>query len=161
MPLVLETALVQSLPRFMAIGKHWNKDQFNTLASGRFCGFLRKKHRNAHGFAWEFLGSCKRYRPSQSLKSLVAWTKNKMFCLRGEDFCEWRHNWKNFRPPWPTSCGPGRQPLDGSISLKFLLETRLQSESFYTLDDLLGFRVQKLWLGQPKINKVKIFFAIF
>jgi len=26
----------------------------------------------------------------------------------------------------------------------FLLETRLQSESFDTLDDLLGFRVQKL-----------------
>jgi len=27
--------------------------------------------------------------------------------------------------------GPGRQPLGGSISLKFLLETRLQSESWY------------------------------
>ena len=38
----------------------------------------------------------------------------------------------------------GRQPLDGSILLKLLLETRLQSESFDTLDDLLGFRVQKL-----------------
>ena len=36
------------------------------------------------------------------------------------------------------------QPLDGSISLKILLETRLQSESFDTLDDLLGFQVQKL-----------------
>ena len=48
------------------------------------------------------------------------------------------------RPPWPTLPGPGRQPLDGSISLKFLLETKLQSESFDTLDDLLGFRVQKL-----------------
>jgi len=41
-------------------------------------------------------------------------------------------------------CGPGRQPLDGSISLKFLLETRLQSESFDTSDGLLTFRVQKL-----------------
>ena len=40
--------------------------------------------------------------------------------------------------------GPGRQPLDGSISLKFLLETRLQSKSSDTLDDLLGFQVQKL-----------------
>ena len=49
-----------------------------------------------------------------------------------------------FRPPWPTLPGPGRKPLGGSISLKFLLETRLQSESFDTLDDLLGFRVQKL-----------------
>ena len=45
---------------------------------------------------------------------------------------------------WPTLPGPGHQPLGGSILLKFLLETRLQSESFDTLDDLLGFRVQKL-----------------
>jgi len=37
----------------------------------------------------------------------------------------------------------GHKPLGGSISLKFLLETRLQSESFDTLDDLLVFRVQK------------------
>jgi len=36
------------------------------------------------------------------------------------------------------------KPLDGSISLKFLLETRLQAESFDTLDDLLEFRVEKL-----------------
>ena len=49
-----------------------------------------------------------------------------------------------FWPPWPTSPSPGRQPLDGSILLKFLLETRLQSKPFDTLDDLLGFWVQKL-----------------
>ena len=49
-----------------------------------------------------------------------------------------------FRPPWPTLPGPGRQPLGGSILLKFLLKTRLQSKSFGTLDDLLGFQVQKL-----------------
>ena len=49
-----------------------------------------------------------------------------------------------FRPHWPTMPGPGRQLLGGSISLKFLLETRLQSESFDTLDDLLRFQVQKL-----------------
>jgi len=48
------------------------------------------------------------------------------------------------RPPWLTSPGPGPKPLDGSILLKFLFETRLQSESFDTLDDLLGFRVEKL-----------------
>jgi len=46
--------------------------------------------------------------------------------------------------PWPTLPGRGGQPLGGSISLKFLLQTRLQSESFDTLDDLLGFLVQKL-----------------
>jgi len=51
----------------------------------------------------------------------------------------------------PLLPGPGRQPLDGNISLKFSLETRLQSESFDTLDDLLGFRVQKLWSKVVKI----------
>jgi len=49
---------------------------------------------------------------------------------------------EDFRPPWPTVLGPGRQPLGGSISLKFLLETRLQSKSFDTLDDQLGFQFQ-------------------
>jgi len=64
----------------------------------------------------------------------------KNFLLVGCGFlCEWRHKWRTFRPPWPTLPCPGRKPLGGSISMKFLLETRLQSESFDTLDDLLGF----------------------
>ena len=49
-----------------------------------------------------------------------------------------------FRPPWPTSSDLGPKPLDGSISLKFLLETRLQFESFDTFDNLLRFQVEKL-----------------
>jgi len=40
--------------------------------------------------------------------------------------------------------GPGPTPLDGNISLKFLLEIRRQSKSFDTLNDLLGFWVEKL-----------------
>jgi len=44
----------------------------------------------------------------------------------------------------PLCLALGTQPLGGSISLKFLLETRLQSGSFDTLDDLLGFLVQRL-----------------
>jgi len=59
--------------------------------------------------------------------------------------------WSSFRPFWPTSSGPRPKPLDGSISLKFLLETKLESESFDTLDNLLGFWVQKL---RPKNNKI-------
>jgi len=84
-------------------------------------------------------------------------TKNNLNCQKKfiawgvRVFCEWRHEWRTFRPPWPTLPGPGRQPLGGSISLKFLLETRLQSESFDTLDDLLGFWVQKLWYKLAKI----------
>jgi len=49
-----------------------------------------------------------------------------------------------FRPPWLTLPGPRLKRLDGGILLKFLLETRLKSKSFDTLDDLLGFQVQKL-----------------
>jgi len=42
------------------------------------------------------------------------------------------------------SSGPRSKLLDGSISLKFLLETRLKSVFFDTLIDLLGILVQKL-----------------
>jgi len=35
---------------------------------------------------------------------------------------------------------PQPKLLNGSILIKFLLGTRLKSESFDTLDDLLGFR---------------------
>jgi len=82
---------------------------------------------------------------SKDAVSLLVCTRKKFFAWGMRFFREWRHKWKTFRPPWPTLPGSGRQPLGGSILLKFLLETRLQSESFDTLDDLLGFRVQKLW----------------
>jgi len=59
-------------------------------------------------------------------------------------FSKFQHQWRTFSPPWPTSPGPGHQPLDGSILLKFLLDSRLELQSFDTLDDLLGFRAQKL-----------------
>jgi len=111
-------------------------------------GNFRKKHRNACGFAQEFLRSGKCYRPGQSVKrrgKSSSLHSKKNFWLGVWIFCEWCHKWRTLRPPWPILPGPGSKPLDGSISLKFLLETRLQSESFDTLDDLLGFKVQKLW----------------
>jgi len=82
---------------------------------------------------------------SKDLASLVVCTRKEIFLVGRCEFYEWRHKWRTFRPPWPISPDPGPKLLDGSISLMFLLETRLQSESFDTLDDLLGFRVQKLW----------------
>jgi len=39
---------------------------------------------------------------------------------------------------------PRAQPLGQSVSLKFSLETRLESESFEPLIDFLAFLVQKL-----------------
>ena len=60
---------------------------------------------------------------SNESASLVDYTWKKIFCLGVQFFCEWRHKWRSFSPPWPTSPGPECQPLGGSISLKFLLET--------------------------------------
>jgi len=45
---------------------------------------------------------------------------------------------------WHVCQGLPTPALDDSISLKFTLDSRLKSESFDTLDDLLGFQVQKL-----------------
>jgi len=122
------------------------KRGLNTFTSGRNREFSHQNNRIARGFAREFLRSRQRFRPSKRLKrrgKSSSLHSKIIFCVR--ILCEWRHKWSTFRPPWPTSPGPGRQPFHGSISLDFLLETRLQSEPFDTLDDLLGFRVQKLW----------------
>ena len=81
---------------------------------------------------------------SKDAASLLVCTRKKFFAWGLRVFVSDVISGGVLRRPWPTLSGPGRQPLGGSISLKFLLETRLQSESFDTLDDLLGFRVQKL-----------------
>jgi len=73
--------------------------------------------------------------------STLQWKK---FLVLGFRFCQWRHKWSTFRLFWPTSPGPGPKPPDGSILLMFLLETRLKSESFDTVGDLLGSQVHNL-----------------
>jgi len=58
---------------------------------------------------------------------------------------------------WLRLLGPELQPLDGSILLKYLLETRLKSESFEPLIGFLAFLVQKLWSKNHVIsNFIKI-----
>ena len=119
-----------------------------TLRKWVVSGIFGKKRLNACGFAQEYLRSCSAYEPAWTIKRC-----GKSSCLHSKKnfwlglwvLCEWHHKWRTFRSPWPNLPGPGRHPLVGSISLKFALETRLQSESFDTLDDLLGFQVQKLW----------------
>jgi len=66
-------------------------------------------------------------------------------------FYDWRHKWSSFRVILAHVAWPRAQPLGQSISLKFLLETRLESESFKPLIDFLAFLIQKLW---SKINKL-------
>ena len=62
---------------------------------------------------------------SNDTARLLVCTRKKVFCLGVRVLCERRHKWRTFRQPWPNLPGPGSQPLGGSISLKFLLETRL------------------------------------
>jgi len=78
------------------------------------------------------------FKGSKDSASILSLDSKEIFWLGVRISCECRHKWTTFRPPWPTSPGPGPKLLDGSISLKFLLETRLQSKPF---DDPLGFRV--------------------
>jgi len=117
-------------------------------------GIFGKKRLNTRGFAREYLRSCTGYGRGRSVKrrgKSSSLHSKKFFAWGVRVFCEWRLKSRTFRPPWPTLPGPGCQPLGGSISLKFLLETWLQSESFDTLDDMLGFQVQKLWSKLLKI----------
>ena len=63
-------------------------------------------------------------------------------------FCDWRQKSSSFRVILAHVAQPGAQPLGQSVSLKFSLESRLESES---LINFLAFLVQKLW---SKINKL-------
>ena len=118
--------------------------RFNTLMSGLIQAVRKKNSWFARGFAWEYLRSCTGYGPGRSVKrrrKSCSLHSKKTFCLGGAVFCQWGHKWRTFWPPWPTLPGHGRQPLDGSISLKVLLDSKLQSESFDTLDDWgFGFK---------------------
>jgi len=136
----------------------WNKRQsLNTLTS-RLIQVVYKKtaglHVALHGNISAPLRVTDLVEVSKDAAGLVVSTRNKFFWLGVQFFCEWRHKRRNIWPPWPTSPGPGRQPLGGSISLKFLLETRQQSKSFDTSDDLLRFRVQKLLSKLIKIWRI-------
>jgi len=137
----------------MTIVSYGNK--LNSLASSKIRGYSEKKslmHVALRGYFSGPVCSTDPVKVSKDVASLLVCTRKKTFFAWGvRVFCEWRHKWKTFRPPWPTLPGPGRQLLGVSISLKFLLESRLQSESFDTLDDLLRFRVQKLWCKLVKI----------
>jgi len=85
------------------------------------------------------------FKGSNRSASLVDCTRNKVFGWGVRIFCEWRHNWSSFGVILAHVAWPRAQPLSQSVSLKFSLETRLESESFEPLIDFLAFLVQKLW----------------
>ena len=91
------------------------------------------------------------FKGSNGSASLLVCTRKKIFWLGLRIFCEWHHNWSSFRVILAHVAWPKAQPLGQSVSLKFSLETRLDSESFEPLIDFLAFLVQKLW---SKINRL-------
>ena len=107
------------------VGSHLNKSRklnFNTFAPGRFQGFSWKSHIITCGFAREFLWSGKCYWPGQKLtrhSKSCRYHLKKIFWLGVQIFYKWRHKWRTFRPPWPTSPSPRLKPLDGSIHWSF------------------------------------------
>ena len=85
--------------------------QVHTFTSGQNQEFLRQNNLIACGFPRKFLRSGKCYRPVQRLKrhsKSSSRNSKKNFCMGVQIFCGWCRKWKTFRPPWPTSPGPGR-----------------------------------------------------
>jgi len=92
------------------------------------------------------------FNSSNGSASLVDCTRIKIFWLGMRIFCDWCHKWSNFRVILAHVTWPRAQPLGQSFSLKFSLETRLESESFEPLTDFLAFLVQNLWFKINKLN---------
>jgi len=91
------------------------------------------------------------FKGSNGSASLVDCTRKKFFGWGVQIVCDWRHKWSSFRVILGHVAWPRAQPLSQSVSLKFSLETRLESESFEPLINFLTFLVQNLWY---KINKL-------
>jgi len=88
---------------------------------------------------------------SNGSATLLVCTRKKIFWLGVVDFCEWHHKWSSFWVILAHVTWPRAQPLGQSISLKFLLETRLESESFELLINFLAFLDQNVWSKKKKL----------
>jgi len=85
------------------------------------------------------------FKGSNRSDSLLDCTRKKIFWVGLRIFCEWRCKWSSFWAILSHVAWPRAQLLGQSVSVKFSLETRLESESFEPLIDFLAFLVQKLW----------------
>jgi len=110
-------------------------------SSTAVCTCLMQLHNSVADCAREL------FKPSKDLvgKSLSLQWRKKFFDFGFWIFSEWRHEWSSFGVILAHVAWPRAQPLGQSVSLKFSLETRLESESFESLIDFLAFLVQKLW----------------
>ena len=81
------------------------------------------------------------FKGSNGSASLLVCPQKKIFWLEVADFWEWHHKWSSFWAILAHVTWPRAQPLGQSISLKFLLEIRLKSESFDRLSSISGSKV--------------------
>ena len=91
------------------------------------------------------------FKGSNGSASLVDCTWKTIFWSGVGIFCDWRHKWSSLEVILAHVAWPRAQPLGQSVLLKFLLETRLESESFEPTIGFIAFLVQKWW---SKINKL-------
>ena len=91
------------------------------------------------------------FKGANASASLAHCTRKKIFWFGVRIFCGWCHKWSSFGVILAHVAWPRAQPLGQSVSLKFLLQTRLEFGSFEPLIDFLAFLVQNLW---SKINKL-------
>ena len=91
------------------------------------------------------------FKGSNGSASLLVCTWKKIFWSGVADFMWVTYKWSSFGVILAHVAWSRAQLLGQSVSLKFLLETRLKSESFEPLINFPAFLVQKLW---SKINKL-------
>jgi len=83
---------------------------FNTFASGLIQAVCMKTVGWHVALRRNFCGPGSATDPVKSSKdspSLVVCTRKFFFVWGVWIFCEWCHKWRTFKPPWPTSPGPG------------------------------------------------------
>jgi len=85
------------------------------------------------------------FKGSNGSASLVDYTRKNFFGWGVRIFCDWRNKWSSFGVILAHVAWHRAQPLGQSVSLKFSLETRLESESFEPLIDFLAFPKQKIF----------------
>ena len=93
------------------------------------------------------LKSCSRVQMDQLV--FLTTLEKKFFGPRLQIFSEWCRKWSSFWVILAHVAWPRAQLLGQSVSLKYALETSLESKLFKPLINFLAFLVQKLW---SKIN---------
>ena len=83
---------------------------------------------------------------SNGSASLVDCTRKKIFGWGVQIFCDWRHTWSSFGVILAHVAWSRAQPLGQSVSLKFSLETRLESGVFWAFDRLSSVSGSKVMI---------------